>query len=220
MFIEYYQYLQYFALIASIFFFKGLRQFNIEGFVLLLLIVCVTETTANYLSNVLNREDNFRIYNFYLLVSTPVSLFLYYKMLHLKGAGEKIYFYISFLCSLLIAFNLCFVQGPDTFNSYSIVIIMLINIAFNCLIILNLVNTDDPGTRLLKHPYFWINSSSLLFSLSTLVVLGLREYILSNHISIGDKSIYRYIVPASNVILYSAHAYAFYLCPKSNQITK
>lgn len=214
MFIEYFQYFQYLSLVASIFCFRGLRYYSISLFVLLLAVVCITETTANYMSNVLNRDDNYKVYNPYLLISTPIVFYLYYKMLKLEKFAASAFLLVSVLCEGVVVLNYLFLQGTESFNSYSVIVIMFMNIIFSSFILFNLVKDEEKDTPLFQEPYFWINSANLLFSISTLVVLGLREYILEHHIVIGDKSIYRYIVPVSNVILYSAYTYAFYLCRK------
>ncbi len=51
-----------------------------------------------------------------------------------------------------------------------------------------------------------------LFGLITLVVLGLQEYILLNHIEIAHKTLYYVILPTLNAIVYSGYSYAFILC--------
>jgi hypothetical protein len=74
---------------------------------------------------------------------------------------------------------------------------------------------DEPeNERIYMHPFFWISVSLLLFSLGSLVVLGLQEYIVSHQIQMEGKSIYRIIMPVLNVILYLGYTYAFLLCRK------
>jgi hypothetical protein len=45
-----------------------------------------------------------------------------------------------------------------------------------------------------------------------LVILGLQEYILINHIEIAHKTLYNAIMPSVNAIVYAGYSYAFILC--------
>lgn len=221
MFPEYYQYFQYLSLLVAIIFAKELRQNRLELFVPLLIVVCITETTANYLSNILNREDNYKVYNLYLIISTPLILCLFFKMLDMgKTLVARVFLYVAIFFEIFLIINYVLLQGLDTFNSYSLILIMSLNIFFSCMVLLNLARNEEREIALLKEPYFWINSANLLFSLSTLVILGLYQYIHKHNIELGNKSLYRYIVPASNVILYSAYTYSFYLCRTQAKTTK
>jgi ABC-type dipeptide/oligopeptide/nickel transport system permease component len=68
--------------------------------------------------------------------------------------------------------------------------------------------------ELSKHPYFWTAAGLLIFSLGTLVVLGMNQFIRINNLTIVNKALYRTIMPVLNVILYSSYSYAFYLCAR------
>lgn len=117
---------------------------------------------------------------------------------------------------LFILIDFYFLQGVSMFNTYSLILIMLLNIVFSVLILVNFFLFDERTIDFLKHPYLWINSGILIFSLGTLVVLGLQHYIEANKIVIGNKNAYRQIMPILNVILYSAYSYAFLLCHRTS----
>jgi hypothetical protein len=89
---------------------------------------------------------------------------------------------------------------------------MLLTIVFSCLILFSLATADNFNLPFFRHPYFWINAGNLLFSLVTLVLLGLQQVIIANKIELQHKSLYYAILPIVNIILYIGLIYAFILC--------
>jgi hypothetical protein len=211
MLISWYQYAQLICLAASIICFHGLERYSISAFVLLLLIINITELVA---ANYNLQGDNYFIYNLYILASTPVWLYLFYIMLDLDGRAATIFKVTAMLIVLVIVLNFIFLQGINRFNSYSEILISIISIIFSCLVLFSLSMKDLPG-RLFHHPYFWINALTFLFNLVTLVLLGLQQYILANDIEIENKTLYHAILPTANVVLYAGYSYAFFLCLKA-----
>jgi ABC-type Co2+ transport system permease subunit len=89
---------------------------------------------------------------------------------------------------------------------------MLFNIFFCCITLLKYALVEDSMYHFFKTPYFWVSSGLLIFSLATLVVLGLQNYILSHRVQIQQINVYRIVMPIANIVLYSAYSYAFILC--------
>lgn len=214
--INWYQYSQLLCLIAAVFFYSGLKKFSIAGFMPLLILINIVELVANNFKR-WGWVNNYFVYNVFLILSTPIYLYLYRCMLNLTAIALKIYYFISGLTLLIILTNYLFIQGLFTFNSFSFLLISVLNIIFSCLILFKLSSDDSNNVSLFYQPYFWINSSNLLFNMITLVLLGLQQYILVNHIELENKRLYYVILPIANVALYLSYSYAFALCNIQNK---
>jgi hypothetical protein len=211
MHIAWFEYFQILSLITAIYCWKGLKSCSLLAFIPLLVIVNATELIAdNY--RVFGWTSNYRIYNLYLLLSTPFFFYLAGKMLFLTRKESIIFFIVCILCMVLICINFGFIQGPIQFNSYSLGLIDILIIVFSSLCLVRLTVFDQEELNFMREPYFWINSLNLLSSLVTLVVLGLQSYILINKIEIANKTLYHAILPAVSAIVYGGYSYAFTLC--------
>jgi hypothetical protein len=206
-----YQYFQLAALFAALLCYKGLRQYAIALFIPLLLVINATEIIANNYQS-LGMERNYGVYNGYLLLSTPLWMLLYSRMLALKGAARRIFGGIIVCTCLLLLLNFLLLQGMYVFNTYSLLLVMLANIILSALVLFKLATDEEIQYSPVRHPYFWINAGNLLFSIVSLVLLGLQHYIFANRIQIGNMTLYRAILPGANIILYIAFSYSFYLC--------
>lgn len=211
-----YLFCQLLSLLIAIFCYKRLRMFSLQAFIPLLLITCSIEILASC-NEMFGWKSNYFLYNWYLLLSPPFYLYLFYKMLDLQGTAGFVFAVIALLAVLLVFLNYFFVQGNSIFNNYSFLFIEIINIVFCCIILFKMALIDEPGPEpLFQLPYFWISLSLLLFSLGAVVVLGMQEYIAKNKIEIEGKPLYRFIMPALNMVLYLGYSYAFLLCRKKN----
>lgn len=207
------QYFQLLSLLLAIIFNKGLKRFKLNGFVILLFTVCIIDFVGS------NRayfgwKTNYLVYDLYLIVTFPITYFIFYKMLDYKGLMRYIYWSIGLLVLSFFILNLLFIQGSSTFNTYSFILTDFVFTMISLLVIMQLFKEDDFTTMLYEHPYFWISGATLIFSVSTLVILGLQQFIDANKIQIDGKNIYRILIQIMNVILYSSYCYAFFLCHK------
>ena len=209
--IAWFEYFQILSLIIAIYCWKGLKTCSLLAFIPLLVIVNTTELIAdNY--RAFGWSSNYRIYNLYLLLSTPFFFYLAGKMLFLTRKEAIVFFIVCVLCMVLMCINYGFIQGPMQFNSYSLGLVDMLMIVFSSLCLVRLTVFDQKELNFMKEPYFWINSLNLLSSLITLVVLGLQSYILINKIEIANKTLYHAILPAVSAIVYGGYIYAFILC--------
>lgn len=209
--IRYYEWFQLLSLLTAIYCHKELKSYSLLLFIPFLFIITGVEFIATNIIY-LGGKSNYSLYNFNLLISVPFYLYIFGQILSLKKKEKTLFSIISILCIVLLLLNFFFLQGSNTFNSYGFLFFEIINIVFSCITLLQLAIDEKTKTALLKKPYFWIAAPTLLFSLGTIVVLGLQQYILSNHIQMDGKSIYRIIVPPLNVLLYTGYTYAFVLC--------
>ena len=211
MHIDWYEYFQIISLGVAIYCHRGLKTCGLGAFVPLLVLVNITELVGKNFQ-AFGWTSNYRVYNVYLLASTPFFFYLAGKMLFLSRRESIIYYTVCFLCLLLIFINFSYIQGQNRFNTYSLGLVAILMIVFSGLCLVRLTVFDQEEMNFMKEPYFWINSLNLMFYLITLVLLGLQSYILVNHIEIANKSLYSAILPPVNAILYAGYSYAFILC--------
>ena len=213
MHIAWFEYFQIASLLTALYCYRGLRACSLLAFIPLLFIVNITEFTGiNY--KMIGLQSNYSIYNLYLLASTPFYFYIAGKMLFLTGKETVVFYTVCVLCLILVCANFFFIQGQSHFNTYSFVLIEIMMIVFSSLSLVRLTLLDQRELNFIREPFFWINTVNLLFGLITLVVLGLQEYILTNHIEINNKTLYNAILPSLNAIVYAGYSYAFILCRK------
>lgn len=208
---SFFHYVQLLSFITAVFCYKGLRFFKITAFIPLLFMVCLTESAALKVK-ILGWTQNYPIYNYFLLISTALNLYLIDKMLDLNGFSKIIYCIITGLSMLFLMLNFVYLQGSDIFNTYSFILSMFVVSVLSVLVLLKLFNDEQSCIILHFHPYFWISASTLFFSAAALIVLGLQQFILAEKLLIGKVTIYRAIMPILNVVMYLSYTYAFILC--------
>ena len=125
-----------------------------------------------------------------------------------------IFFCLGFLLLTFLLLNIFFIQGADHFDTYSLILTEFVTTLLSLLVLVKLFKEDDFSIMLYQHPYFWISGATLIFSVSTLVILGLQQYIEAQHLQYDGKNIYRVLTPIMNVVLYVSYSYAFFLCNK------
>ncbi|MEO6682912.1 MAG: hypothetical protein ABIN48_08800 [Ginsengibacter sp.] len=215
--LSYFNYFQYAALISSLIFFKGLRRYQASAMIPLMLVVCIVETLSKILKAYYGFTNNHFLYNIYIVSSTPLYFYMFYNFLDPKGKFKKIYVGVSLSVTILFFYNLFFFEGFFRFNTLAIIFQQFFTTLLSVFLLFRLA-TSQAYFKLSSHPYFWIAAGILIFSMGTLVVLGLNQYIRINNLTIVNKSLYRAIMPVLNVILYSSFTYAFYLCAQKKKL--
>ncbi|WP_431211784.1 hypothetical protein ACQ86N_39250 [Puia sp. P3] len=64
-------------------------------------------------------KNNYLIYNLYLVLSTPLFLYLFSILLAFTRRQKQYYFGAAILLEVLVLYNFFFDQGPQEFNTYS-----------------------------------------------------------------------------------------------------
>jgi hypothetical protein len=208
------QYFQILSLLLSIVYSRGLRKFKISLFIPLLLLVCVTEFIGTNSRSYFHWKNNYLVYDCYVIASFPITYFIFYKMLDYVGWIRVIFFCLGFLILVFFLLNIFFIQGVNDFNTYSLILTEFVTALLSLLVLVKLFKEDDFSIMLYQHPYFWISGATLIFSVSTLVILGLQQYIEAHHLQFAGKNIYRILIQIMNVVLYVSYSYAFFLCNK------
>lgn len=208
--IDYYEYFQLFSLISCIIFYKDVRKYKIGAFLPLCILVCMVELLGSN-TKFFGWASNHFLENIYLMFSTPLYFYIFYKTLDLSKKIRALYIIIALVYTLFSLYNYFFFQGTAYLNTLTVTIQQLITILLSCALLFQLA-TNEKYFVLSKEPYFWIAAGLLIFSLGTLVVIGMYQYIRINNLTIKNRSLYNVIMPVLNIVLYSAYTYAFYLC--------
>ena len=203
----YYIFFQLLSLVVALIYFKQLRKFSLQVMVPLLIFVCTIELLA---TNVF-KAYNLHVYNIYAVFSPLFYFFLFSKLIRFSSAARYAYIAISIISFFFFLLDYFFIK-PGEYDYYSAVVSLIEYLFLGCIVLSQLVMDDNKRIGLSHEPYFWIVTGIIIFSLVTIVILGLHSYILRNDIKIFGKRAYRVIMPMVNVIMYSCFAYAFYLC--------
>ncbi len=206
-------YFELFSLLCAIVFARGLNSFGIGVLIPLLMLDNITELIGANIYH-FGWKDNYFVYSIYLVLSTPLALWLFGSMLGLGGSPlqRRRYLWVCVAIQGFVLINYFFIQGPLEFDTYSFLLINTAEIVLCCLVLAKLAIRRDDQAGLLRDPYFWISASTLLFNLVSLILLGALKFIALNHLEIRHKNLYLAILPAANALLYTGYSYAFLLC--------
>ena len=208
----YFQYIQLFSLLLAILCRKGLNAFSIGILIPILLVDNTSDVLGANDTRIFHSSDNYFIFNLYYLLSTPLYLYLFTVMLKAsRRERNRILLAGGIIEGFMIA-NYFFIQGMQQFNSFTAILVNLTNFVFSCLVLARLAIRKEEDSRLLADPYFWINAMILLFSLVSMITLGLQKYIAVNNIQFDGKSLYIALSQASNALLYIGYSGAILLC--------
>ena len=204
-------YFELFSLLCALIFARGLNSFGIGILIPLLLLDNITELVgANYYH--FGWKDNYFVYSLYLVLSTPLVLWLFGAMLRRSAPKNPYFVAVAISIQGFVLINYCFIQGRFEFDTYSYLLVATAEIVLCCLVLARIAIHQDDQAGLLRDPYFWINGTTLLFNLVSLILLGALKFIALNHLEIRHKNLYLAILPAANALLYAGYSYAFILC--------
>ena len=211
MHIAWFEYSQFACLIIAICFFPALKSRGLAAFLPYIILGNLVEFLGQN-SEWFGLANNYLFFNLYLVAATPFYFFVAAKMLFLTGKERLVFYVICFLSMLLVLLNFLFLQGMLPFNTYSVILIESMTIVFSSLSLVRLTVLDNRELNFAREPFFWINAVNLISALITLVVLGLQEYIRTNHVEIANKTLYSFLMPLVAFIQYLGYSYAFILC--------
>lgn len=214
--IEAWQFFEYFSFALAVVYYRGLKAYSLQLMVPFLFYVSCSESIAAYYVELgLPTARGFG--NVYLLVAAGVFFILFYNMIKPKGKFGLIYKIAAVLSMLFFAYDL-FDSNIHDINSVTLVVSFIQQILLTLVLLFRLAFDEDSSNTLVKEPYFWIGVGILIFSLITIVAMGLQPFLNRNQITISGKSVHRVIIPIACVFLYSCYSYSFYLTSRTRRI--
>lgn len=213
MVIHWYNYVEILSFILSAVFFADLKKFKLGGFLPYLFVTCVTEVCASSL-HAFGLTNNHFMYDIYMVIATPIILYIFLKLLNYSGIKKSIYVITGTLAVLFMLFDLLYLQGWVAYDTYSNTVNTLICILLSLLLLIKVLMDDGMKIKLTDHPYFWICAGLLIFNLCDLIIGGLQQFIALKQIKIGGILLYKILLPVFAAFLYMCFSYSFILCRK------
>ncbi len=209
-------YLQYTALLCALILYSSLRRRKMEVFFWICLVSVVVETLSGLVIEKKWFAQNYFVINFYFLLTTPLFLYAFYQQLQMTPRQQRSYKSVSLLIMAGFLYNILLGEGFNNLNTLTIIMQQFINVLLSCMLLFNMAVRDD-YFLLSREPMFWISAGILIFSLGTLVSLGMSQFIRMNQITINNKNLYRITMPVLNIILYLSYTIGFILCTQKKK---
>jgi hypothetical protein len=178
-----------------------------KGFILFLLLTCITETAGIYIRNEL-LKPNFMLYNIFLVIECTVLNLFFYHLVKTNDNGKKLLVAWLVLFLLFYFFELytmhfkAYVSTSSTIMSVEIV---LASIYFYYRLL-----KEEKFRQLSTYAPFWWVSGTICFYFAGMACNIFFKYLLQDATSPGVTYSARYIVfSILNVILYACWSYSF-----------
>jgi len=158
-----------------------------------------------------DRTSKTIFYNFFLLFEFLFYAFIYYYNLR----NVRLKKYILFSCLVFLAFyliNLFFVYGLYEFHSYTSILSSFLKVIFICMFFYETILPETLSTSLFLKPFFWVNVGLIFFSLGSVILLAMVNFLSSIDLQNKGIVVFKVIIKILNVILYGSLSLAFILC--------
>lgn len=202
------------SFLVCIYLFKYLKDTLLKYFLPFLLITLTVELVGFWLTKI--GIKNYLLYNVFTTLEFIFYSFLFSK--HLKTTlFKKLTLGFMPFYATMVFLNLQFIQGYNSFHTYTFLLGSFFIVLFCCLFFYESVLPEHLDHPLAKQPFFWVCTGLLLFYMGSVIINALFEYLRSYNLQQEGKRIYGIINQSLNVVLYSAFIYAFILCRKNKK---
>lgn len=206
-------YFEFAALVFGLIKYKQLERSKYLKLVWLIGLIVIAEAIGMYLRRILH-VPNVKVYN----ISTSIE-FLVYGKIFSEINNREVYkkYFKGFLLGypLLWIINEVFIQGFETFHTYTMLIGSIAMIIMSCNYFLDSIKSNK-RINLIDSPDFWFSTGVLIFYSSDMF----NTYLLANThkmVIFENFSMLKMINTILNMILYSCFIKVFYLSAKSNK---
>ncbi len=167
------------------------------------------EFVGDYAGLQIARKHHSNVFLYNIVTVLEFLFYFFFFYLVFRGASAKrTVMILSVLYLVGAAFNIFYIQGRNTFHTYSFMVGCLLAIAGSIYYFLQLFRYPQPGS-IMREPAFWITSAILFYYACVLPIFGVLNYITS--ISQRINTTLGLILNLMNYILYSLFTLAF-LC--------
>lgn len=198
---------EYFCFAISLFCLYRDKDKVWKGFILFLLLTCITETAGIYIRNELHRP-NFMLYNIFLVVECTVLNLFFYNLAKTNDNGKRllvawlVFFLLFYFFELYTLHFRAYVSTSSTMMSVEIV---LASIYFYYRLL-----KEEKFRQLSTYAPFWWVNGTICFYFAGMACNIFFKYLAQEVISPGITHSARYIVfSILNVILYACWSYSF-----------
>lgn len=198
------------ALLAAILF---CGQKNIfKYFIPFLVYTLLNESVAFYMGYIM-RTKNYFLYTIYV----PISFCFYSFIISAKVINIKLVKFVratTYFCFPFFLWNILFIQGFNSFNTYSNTLVSLVLILFSLIYLFDYLNYSQEKSNPITEPMFWIVAGLLFFYFGGMILNILYNYSVQQEFKINEKKMYSFVFAFLNILLYGCLSIAFYLCCK------
>lgn len=207
-------YLEIGCLLFALLFIKDLKRQ--KGFIYFVPFLLITVTIELIAKLAMTDNPDLRPARFMLFNIFTASEFVFYSaifLLHLNNATlKKIIRILIPVYLLLVAINIAFIQGVNSFHTYTFLLGSFFMVVYSCFFLYESILPESLNTKLSKQPFFWVCIGLLIFYLGSVIINALFEYLTSASLKAQGTQIYTTITNSLNVILYGSFSIAFILC--------
>ncbi len=198
---------EFFCLAISLFCLYRDKDKVWKGFILFILLTCITETAGIYIRNELHRP-NFMLYNIFLVIECAVLNLFCYHLVKGNDNGKRllvawlVFFLLYYFFELYSKHFKAYVSTSSTIMSVEIV---LVSIYFYYRLL-----KEEKFRQLGKYAPFWWVNGTICFYFAGMACNIFFKYLLQDVTSPHVTYSARYIVfSILNVILYACWSYSF-----------
>jgi hypothetical protein len=116
------------------------------------------------------------------------------------------------LYTIAVAANLIFLQGTQSFHTYTFLLGSFFIVVFCCFFFFETIQPETISLKLSQQPFFWVCTGLLVYYLGSVIINALFEYLRSNDLQQEGKKIYGTINRSLILILYTSFSVSFFLC--------
>jgi len=173
------------SFLISVLLFNRLKNTAYFYFIPILFLIVVGEYTGAWYRFVLQKQNNYWIYNWSTLFQ--VSFWILFLRHFLEKRQLRRLSIILFAFFLLFSvINLFFIQKQERFNNYSLVVGAAI-IILQCCLFFYIIMNQESRVNLLKRPMFWIATGALFFYAATFFYFSLFDYLREHKLEKQNK---------------------------------
>ncbi len=194
---------------VCLYYYASLKKTDLKYFLPFLFLTTIVEWSGYFF--LINDVRKFMIYNSFTTFEFVFYFFIFSKHLRVPYFRYPVIAMI-FVYPFLVYYNLKYIQGFQTFHSYTFLLGSFFMVLFSILFFFESVRTENLEKLLPDQPFFWVCTAYIMFYLGSVVINSLFQYLMSFDMHSQGKRIYSTINQSLNLLLYSGFIYAFILC--------
>ena len=206
------------ALIVSILFCKSLFKTPYVILIPYLLMTVTAELIGKYFAIHKRYIENVNLFNVTTVIEFVIFYYLFYQSIT-STRLKKIIIYTIPLYVVMAAINQLFIQGFNSFHTYTMLIGTIFLIVFVFFYFYEAFSNKEP-LSLPQEPMFWISTGVFLFYLGDFTYNLIQPYFIKNHMQ--KESFHLFHVINNNLIIfeYICISIAIIVCSKNRLASK
>jgi hypothetical protein len=203
-------YFQLLTFLVAVFCYRGLLRFSIGLFVPIFFIEALFALMYTKY-RVVDGSPIVVLNNIRMVLTYCLDVYVFSRMIRPNRIEKVIVNILLVVGCLFILLNTFVFQGSKHYDSFSWLLLIVIQVIFSALILMRMSLIDEDSPPFFRHPYLWIASANLLYGLFSLVLWVLFQFFLGKNVQFE----FGVVLPIEDVIfiLYCLmFCYAFILC--------